>query len=111
MCKYETSVRKEKKLLDLVKPIPLTISLVKIKEVKLQERPQDIGKIRSMVEASIRQYAKEELGKGEEIVSQSIDCYEGENTVKASVLIEILEDIGTEKEIQVKQDKKEKKNH
>ena len=103
---YEASVREERKLLDIVKPLPVKLSLVKICEVDIRERHRDMKKVQSVVEAAIRQYERDDLDSGEEIVSQSIDYSESEGTIKANVLLEILEDIGEEKAIKVKKEKK-----
>ena len=103
---YEASVREERKLLDIVKPLPVKLSLVKICEVDIRERHRDMKKVQSVVEAAIRQYERDDLDSGEEIVSQSIDYSESEGTIKANVLLEILEDIGEEKAITVKKEKK-----
>ena len=103
---YEASVREEKTILDLVKPLPVKLSLVKIREADIRERHRDMEKVQRVVEAAIRQYEREKLNPGEEIVSQSIDYSESAGTIRANVLLEILEDIGEEKAIKVKQEKK-----
>lgn len=103
---YEASVREEKKLLDIVKPLPVKLSLVNIREVDIRERHRDMKKVQRVVEAAIRQYERDDLDDGEEIVSQSIDYSESAGIIRANVLLEILEDIGEEKAIKVKKDKK-----
>ena len=105
--RYEASVRKETKILDLVKPIPIKISLIRIEEVSISQQHRDMGKAQAVVEAAVRQYAKENLKEGEEIVNQTVDYSETEGLLKASVFLEVLEDIGEEKPITVKKDKSE----
>lgn len=99
---YEASVRKENVLIDTVRPLPVKLSFVRVKETELTEKRQDKDKIQSVVEAAIRQYAREELNDGEEITSFDIDYSESEQLIRADVLMEVLEDIGEEKEIKVK---------
>lgn len=101
---YEASVRKETKLIDLVKPIPIKISFVRVEEVSIRQQHRDMKKAQAVVEAAVRQYAKENLKEGEEIINQTIDYSETEGLLKASVFLEILEDIGEEKPITVKKD-------
>lgn len=102
---YEASVRKEVKVLDIVKPLPIKFSFLKIEEVSIKEQHRDMEKVQSVVEAAIRQYQKENLKEGEEIVSQTIDYSETEGVLKADVLLEVLEEIGAEQTIKVKKEK------
>lgn len=99
LCRYEVSERRESILLDIVKPLPAGISLVKINEMKIEETTQDIVKLRKVVDAALRQYAKDNLEKEEKILDSSVDYSESEGLIKADVLMEVLEDIGTEKSI------------
>lgn len=102
LCKYEASVRQETALLHTMRPLPITISTVKIEEVELAEAPQDAKKIEKILAAALRQYQKQTMKPGEEILSQTIDYEESENLIRANVFLEVLEDIGKEKKIKVK---------
>lgn len=102
LCKYEASVRQETVLFHAMRPLPITISTVKIEEVELAEAPQDAEKIEKILAAALRQYQKQTMKSGEEILSQTIDYEESENLIKANVFLEVLEDIGKEKKIKVK---------
>ncbi len=103
---YATAVRTEKTILDIVNPIPVKISIVKIEEVRIKEEHADMEKTRSVVEAAIRQYQRENMKDGAEIVGSSVDYSESEGVIKADILLEVLEDIGKEKPIKVKKEKK-----
>lgn len=103
---YEASERNEIKLVDIVKPLPVKISLVKTEEVVIRERHRDMTKVKDVVEAAVRQYSKDNLKDGEEIVSRTIDYSESEGVIRADVLLEVMEEIGTEKVIKVKKEKK-----
>lgn len=104
--KYEASVKKEKNILDLIKPLPIKLSLIKVEEVTVREQHRDMAAVESTVEAAIRQYSKENLKQNEKIISKTIDYSENEGTIKADVFIESLEEIGAEKVIKVKKEKK-----
>ncbi|MDO4544780.1 MAG: sporulation protein YqfD [Bacillota bacterium] len=103
---YEVSVREETVLLDLVRFIPFTVKLIETEEVTLKERPREMKELRRVTEAAIRQYGKENLEQGEDILSSTMDFYEEENVIKVNVLLETLQDIGAEKEIKVKKEEK-----
>ena len=111
LCGYEVSVRKETTLLHLVKPIPITLSFVRVEEVRLRESPRNPDELKDVMAAALRQYAKENLQSGEEILDSSIDYTERENTIQASVLLEVLEEIGVEKKIDMEKEKKKEKEN
>lgn len=108
--KYEVSEREEIKILDIVKPLPVKISLIKIQEVEIKERHRDMNKVKEVVEAAVRQYQKDNLKEGEEILAQNIDYSESQGVIKADVLLEVLEEIGAEKIIKVKEEEKTEEN-
>lgn len=99
--RYKTSVRKENVFIDVVRPLPIKLSFVRIQEAELTEARYSDAKLQRVVDAAVRQYAREELEAGEEIVSFDVDYSESENLIKAGVLMEVLEDIGEEKAIKV----------
>jgi len=100
--RYEASVKTEKKLVDAVRPLPLKISLVKVSEVSLEERPADRETLKKVAEAALRQYAKGTLEEGEEILESTMEFYEMENVIKISVFTEVLEEIGEDRKIRIK---------
>ncbi len=108
LCKYDAAVRSEKVIVDTARPLPLTVKLVKVEEVRIKECKADIKKLNKVTEAALRQYEKDNLGEGESIASRKIEYSDTANTVKASVFLEVIEEIGTEKVIKV--EKSEKNN-
>ena len=108
---YEASVKEEKVLLKTVNPIPISIKLLTVREVKLEDADKDYSSIEKVVEAALRQYEKDNLETGESIISKSIDYSESTGLIKASVMIEVLEDIGAEKEIDIEKEKKDEKKN
>ena len=109
MNRFKTSLRKEKKLMQVVRPLPVRISLVTIYEVIPQRKNLSAEKRKAVTEAAIRQYKREELKKGEEIISYDIEFSETENLVKADVFMEVLEDIGEDRKIEIKKVEKTEK--
>lgn len=107
LCRYETSVSHENTLVDIVYPLPVTISLIKIEEAEITEIPRDRAEMDRVVEAAVRQYKREEMKAGEEIISRTIEYSETANLIKAEVFLEVLEDIGEERQIKVKKKEKE----
>lgn len=106
--RYEVAQRKETELIDIVKPLPFKICLVKISQVEIMEEPISQRKIDKRIEAVLRQYEKREFDINEGIITKSIEFEETENLIKVSVFAEVMEDIGTEKKIQVKNKEKDK---
>ena len=69
-----------------------------------------MNKVKEVVEAAVRQYQKDNLKEGEEILAQNIDYSESQGVIKADVLLEVLEEIGAEKIIKVKEEEKTEEN-
>ena len=106
---YVTSRRSEKTLLNTAKPVPIRLNLVKIEEVTVSQRHRDMEKVKAVVEAAVRQYAREELSGEEEILGKTVDYRESAGVIRAEVLLEVLEEIGMEREIAVEDDGKGEK--
>jgi len=109
MNRFKMSARNEKVLLGVVRPLPIKISVVTIHEVTLKEESVSAEKRKAVTEAAIRQYKREEMKGGEEIISYDIDFSETENLIKADVFIEVLEDIGEDRKINIKKAEKTEK--
>lgn len=104
---YNCSVRNEKRIFRITKPLPVELSLITVAEVDITYDKISKEKKRTIVEAMIRQYEREHLKEGEEIAAYEIDYTETKNLIKAVVFMEVLEDIGKEKEIKVNKEEKE----
>jgi hypothetical protein len=92
-------------MIDMNRYFPLKISVVAVREMNVVKRHNDMKKAREVVEAAVRQYAKNNFTKDTSIVSQKINFFEGENIITAEVFLELIEDIGVEKTIKVKNTK------
>lgn len=99
---YEASVRTEKRVIDLVRPLPLSVRLVTVKEVSLSEREAAPEALQKKAEAALRTYEKTSLKEGERILGQEITWEETEGLRKADVLLEVERDIGMEQKIETK---------
>ena len=109
MNRYEVSERKEITLAEAARLLPFEIRLVKVDETSIEEEHISLARIRKTVDAAVRQYAKDNLEKGEEILNMSVDYSENEGLIKADVMLELLKDIGVEKKIKkVEQTEKSK---
>ena len=109
MNRYEVSERKEITLAEAARLLPFEIRLVKVDETSIEEEHISLARIRKTVDAAVRQYAKDNLEKGEEILNRSVDYSESEGLIKADVMLELLKDIGVEKKIKkVEQTEKSK---
>jgi len=104
-CRFRVSKRTEHEIIDMHKYFPLKISYVKVREVTAVDEHQNMTQMKKVVEAAIRQYAKEKLNKNDRILSQEINFFESEGVIRAEVFLEIMKDIGIEKSIKIKKDK------
>ena len=107
--RYDVSERKDKKILDFVKPLPVEFSFVTIEEIELTDNPRSPEHAEPAVEAVIRQYEREQLSGEEKILSSSVDYSESEGLLKADILLEVLQDIGKEKAVKIKKKAQEEK--
>lgn len=110
MNRYETSVRKELDLIDISRPLPVKISIVTVSEATAGKERLLPERRKAVVEAAIRQYKRDEMMKGEDILSYDISFSETENLVVADVFMEVLEDIGEEKKIKIMKEEKTEKD-
>jgi len=106
---YKAAVKTEKTVFQVTRLLPITLKLLKVEEVTLQENPLKTAELRKVVEAEIRAYEKETLGKDEGVVNYDITYTESQGLIKADVLMEVLKEIGKEKPITIKKEKKSAK--
>lgn len=99
MSSYKTSVKKTKNLIHMVKPFPLKIDAVVIEEAVLFDREIKNRELKRAVNASIRQYVKENLPKKAQILNKSLNFSREKNIINIGVTLETLQQIGTEEEI------------
>ncbi len=96
---WQASQISEKTVVSLVRPLPFEIKTVKKEEVRLTEKRRSEDRIRKVVAAAVRDYEKKNLEKGEKTAGSSVDLYEEAGVIRAEVFMEVIEDIGEEREI------------
>ncbi len=96
---YENSTYKENVLLHWVRPIPVTVGLVKIDEVEVRVEERSQEDIRNEANMQAREAIREKLPQNVQILNKSLKFSPGENIIGVSIMLEALEEIGTEKEI------------
>lgn len=103
---YEASLRQEKDIVKTTRFLPLSIKMITVREVKLEDIPCDMKQIRKVSEAAVRQFEKDNFGREEGILERTFEYNEEKNLIRAAVMLETLENIGAEKEIKIKKAKK-----
>ena len=106
---YEASVRKDRKLVELIRPLPFSVHLITVREVRLAEENNPPEALHKTVEAALRTYEKEHLKEGERILDQDITFSEEQGVIKADVLMELQKDIAVEKKIDREKEEVRKK--
>lgn len=106
---YEASVRKDRKLVELIRPLPFSVHLITVREVRLAEENNPPEVLHKTVEAALRTYEKEHLKEGERILDQDITFSEEQGVIKADVLMELQKDIAVEKKIDREKEEVRKK--
>ena len=85
---YEVSETESKEIFNISKVFPASLEIVKIREVKLKEETVSRDDIQKVVDASLRQYQKDNMDEGESILESSIEYGETAGLIKASVFAE-----------------------
>ena len=96
---YESSVSREWEILELWRPLPLTISVEKISEVELYRQRRSQEEIRAAVNDLLMEDLRNKLPGNAQISNKSLKFSTGKNIIEISVLAEVLEQIGKEVEI------------
>lgn len=107
--RFAASERREKMLIDAVRPLPVRIGVTRVDEVTIKESHRDMNRLSDMVDAAVRQYARENFGSDSAIADHQIDYTESAGVIRADVLLEVLEDIGKEKVIKIKENEEKEK--
>lgn len=99
MYKYKYSARYDRCIVSMKKFIPLEIKTVNINEIRIVDERVVPKDIKSVVDAAVRQYSRDNMEPGEEILNKDVLYTESENLIRASVLCEAIEYIGIDKKI------------
>lgn len=98
---YEVSSVDTIKTFKGIRPFPFSISLSKVNEVELQQRKRSKEEIEKEVNKLARQDIKEKLPENAQILNKSLYFGQEKNIIEVSVMLESLQEIGTEQEIVV----------
>lgn len=96
---FENSVYHEKQLLHFIHPIPVTLGLVQIDEVEVTRKERGQEEIKRAADTQVRYALKEIVPQNTQILNKSLKFSSGENIIGVAIMLETLEEIGTEKEI------------
>ncbi|MDF3003312.1 MAG: hypothetical protein K0Q48_3431 [Bacillota bacterium] len=96
---YDNSVYEENKLLHVVRPIPVSLALVKIKEITVTEHERSQEEIEKEGNRQVREAIRQNLPENVQILNKSLKFSPGENIIGVAIMLEALEKIGMEKEI------------
>lgn len=98
--KYSNSTYTEKEILKLIRPIPLTLGLVKIEEVEVSKKKKSKDELQK-TNMLARKMITEKVPQNAQILNKSLKFSPGENIIGVNIMLETLEEIGEKKEIYV----------
>lgn len=96
---YSSSVYKEKKILDLIRPFPLVLAVNQTEEVELSREVRSEEDLTQVSNSLSRILMKEKMPEKAQILNKSLKFVPEENIIGVTVLLETLEEIGEPREI------------
>jgi len=96
---YDNSVYAEKKLFAAIRPIPVYLGFVTIREVTVTRRERSRQEVEREANRLVRLAIKEKVPENSQLLNKSLKFSPGENIIGVAVMLETLEKIGKEKEI------------
>ncbi|HWQ77637.1 MAG TPA: sporulation protein YqfD [Anaerovoracaceae bacterium] len=96
---YSNSVYTERTLFRFIRPIPVTLGIVRIDEVEVTRREKGLDDVSKEANILVRQAIKEKIPENSQILNKSLKFSSGENIIGVAIMLEALEKIGIEKEI------------
>lgn len=69
-------MRQEKDIVKTTRFLPLSIKMITVREVKLEDIPCDMKQIRKVSEAAVRQFEKDNFGREEGILERTFEYNE-----------------------------------
>lgn len=94
---YEISVYEEKKILDLLWPLPVEFAVNRVSELTLCRTKRNQEEIEKEANRQARDLIKRHLPESAQILNKGLKFLPGENIIKVTILIEALEQIGQKK--------------
>ncbi|HML36701.1 MAG TPA: sporulation protein YqfD [Bacillota bacterium] len=96
---YMNSVYEERPLFHTVRPIPMTLGIVRISEVNVTKQERSRDELTKDANRLARQAIKEKVPETAQILNKSLKFSPEENIIGVTIMLEALEKIGVEKEI------------
>lgn len=93
---YDSSVREERKVVSLVRPVPVKLSLTKLSEVTLYKRERGEDEVQKMAAIQSREAKKENIPEKAQILNNSLKFSTKENIIEITIMLHALEEIGKE---------------
>ncbi len=95
--RYDSSVRTEKKLFSLLRPVPIRLSLVRDSEVELFRRERSQEEIRKAADTQAREQIRKTIPESAQILNKSLKFTPEENIIEVTIMLQALEEIGSPK--------------
>ena len=96
---FDSSNYIEKQLINLIRPIPLSLALSRTEEVTLSKQERSQKDIKKAADLLVRKAIKEKVPENVQILNKSLKFTSEENIIGVTIMLETLEEIGEEKEI------------
>ena len=96
---YDNSIYTEKEILKTIRPIPVALGLVRIDEVEVSKKERSQAELQKEANRLVRLAISEKVPENSQIQNKSLKFSSGENIIGVAIMLEVLEEIGEEKEI------------
>lgn len=93
---YDSAVREDRKIVKLVRPLPIKLSVTRLSEVELYKRERTKPEIEKLAKAQSREAAKENIPEKAQIINNSLKFSDKENIIEVTIMLHALEEIGKE---------------
>ena len=97
--KYSNSAYTEKEILNIIRPIPLTLGLAKVEEVEVSKKEKSNEELKKEANRLARNIISEKVPENAQILNKSLSFSSGENIIGVNIMLETLEEIGEKREI------------
>jgi hypothetical protein len=94
---FETSVYEEKKLIDILWPVPLELAVNRVSELELYRGKRTGEEVEKQAKRQARQLIQENVPQSAQILNKSLKFLPEENIIKVTIMVEALEQIGEKK--------------
>lgn len=96
---YEVSVCHSREIVNKIRPLPFKITFLKSSEVTLSKRERTRQEMEALEKLQTASIIRENFPESLQISNKDLDFSPKENIMEISIMLEILQEIGTEQEI------------